>query len=458
MAKIDDLTIEIKSNSSQAVSEIDKLANSLSNLKSAGKLTTVTNNLKKLNTAISELNVPTKTVNNLNKLSNSTVKLKNNLKGVGKIATGTKTSLMGAFNLKALNIMGIVYGVKMVSEALGNNVNSMNEYIENMNLFKVAMGEYYEEAFAYADRLQDIMGIDASEFMRSQGTFMSIAKGFGLATDMAYKMSKGLTEVSYDLSSFFNIATDEAFLKVRSGIAGELEPLRALGFALSQASLQELALEKGITKKVNAMTEGEKAQLRYVAIVEQANNMGVIGDFARTLTSPANAMRILKQQVTQLGRAIGSVLIPIITQVIPYVQAFVKVLTDGIKALATLMGFKMPEWTASDWSSNIGDSVEDTSNALGTASDNAKKLKKALMGFDELNIIPEPNNSSSGSGSSIGTGGDLGLDLASVWDEALLSSISRETDGIIEKFKTLGQNIKEAFNTQTVKDFFDVLS
>lgn len=373
-----------------------------------------------------------KITSNSTKASNSLQKLSNSL---GKVNTSMqKTNTI--FTKSNLVFGGMVLGLRKVSQALTKSVGSINDYIENMNLFHVSMGEFYEEAKEYAELIQDKMGIDSSEWMRNQGVFMSMAKGFRMANETAYEMSKGMTELSYDMSSFYNIPIEEALTKMRSALAGEIEPLRALGISLTEATLQEFALANGITKKVNAMTEAEKAQLRYVAIVDSATKQGVIGDFARTLESPANAIRILKQQITMLSRSIGSVFIPIIQQVLPYVQAFVKVVTQAVTWFAKLVGFKMPEWDNKSWESGAT-SVSDTADALGNATAKAKEYKKQLQGFDELNVIPAPQEASGGSGASVGTGGDLGLDIKSVWDKSMITSISTEVDKLVEKIKNL---------------------
>ena len=420
---IDTLDIKIKSDSSAAVKAIESLASSLNALKQS---------CSKVGTAAKQLD----------KFSDSLKKLGDGgSKGVSAI-TKLGSALKGVLN---------IYAIKKTGEAIGGWINSTNEWIENTNLFRTSLGQYADEATEYAELLQDKLGIDSSEFMRAQGVFMSMANGFGLASDKAYQLSKGMTEVSYDLASFFNLPIEEAFLKVRSGIAGELEPLRALGFALSQATLEELALSKGITKAVASMTEAEKAQLRYTAIVEQATQMGAIGDLVKTLESPSNAIRILKQQIVQLGRALGSVFIPILTQVIPYVQAFVKVLTSLISRLAVLVGFEMPDWTSSDWNGISG-----ASESLEDATENAKKLKSVMLGFDELNVI-DPNQNS---GRGLSAGGGVDLDLQEVWDQSLISQIDSEVDRITAKFTTMGLTIKNAFleNKDLIFDFIMVLS
>lgn len=417
LKKIPEVTSQLKT---EAIVEFSKKMNELSNALDpvAIKLDAIGTEIQNINVFIkgSKFDKLTKDLQNVEKTSKKTTSIFSKLKKLFHKFAGVLTS----------------FGL---GNALQNPILSINEYIENMNLFKVSMGEFYNEAKEYAELLQDKMGIDSSEWMRSQGVFMSMATGFGLANGQAYKLSKGMTELSYDMSSFYNIPIEESLTKMRSALAGEIEPLRQLGISLTEATLKELALEKGITKNVEAMTEGEKAQLRYVAIVEKASSQGVIGDFARTLESPANALRILEQQLLQLGRAIGSVFLPILAQAMPYVQAFVKVVTDAVKSFAILLGFKMPEWDASSWNSG-STGIEDTATALGDATSKAKEYKKSLQGFDELNIIPaQQEASSSGSGSSVGTGGDLGLDIESVWDKAMIEGITTQADKLAEKMK-----------------------
>jgi len=330
--------------------------------------------------------------------------------------------------------------VHIIGNTIGQWINNVNNYVENVNLFTVSMGSYADSAMAYAERVSELMGIDVSEWIRNQGVFMSIATGFGLMEDKAYALSKGLTELSYDISSFFNVsldADDGAFAKVRSGLAGELEPLRALGYALDEATLQQVAYDHGVQMSIGTMTQAQKAMLRYTAIVEQSARMGVIGDLSRTLVTPANAIRILRAQIQQLTRALGSLFIPILIKVIPYVQAFTQIVTAAIQRLATLVGFELPTIDYSGLEKVAG-SVEDTSTGLKEATNNVKKLKSQMLGIDELNVIsPDDGSDSAGAGSGGGYGDDLGIDIADVWDESMLSNIQSEVDEIVEKMKPL---------------------
>ncbi len=278
---------------------------------------------------------------------------------------------------------------KKVVDVIKSCVGETNDYIENVNLFNVSMGQYANNAGAYAKKVSDVMGLDPGEWMRNQGVFMTLATGFGITGDRAYTMSQQLTQLGYDLSSFFNISYEDAMEKLQSGLSGELEPLRRIGYDLSQAKLQAIALELGITKSISAMTQAEKAQLRYYAILTQVTTAQ--GDMARTLEDPANQLRIFNAQVTQAARAIGSIFIPALSTALPYLTAIAKVIAETATSIASMLGFEMPE--IGDTIGDISDGANGMANGFEESTEQAKKLKSYLMGFDELNVINPSENS-----------------------------------------------------------------
>ena len=160
--------------------------------------------------------------------------------------------------------------------------------------------------------------------------------------------------------------------------------VRRLGYDLSQARLEATAAELGITKSVSAMTQAEKAQLRYYAIMTQVTTAQ--GDMARTLDDPANQLRLLKSQLSMAAREIGNVFIPALNAILPYAIALTKVVRNLASGLASLFGYEMPEvdYSGVDAMSTV---AEDTGDALDDATQSAKKLKNYMMGFDELNVI-----------------------------------------------------------------------
>ena len=281
-------------------------------------------------------------------------------------------------------VKSVVSGIKSTVSSIMSFVDKINDYVENINLFDVAMGDFADGAKEYAESVHSALGIDVSKWVRSQGVFMTLATGFGVAGDRAETMSENLTKLGYDLSSFYNLDVEDAMDKLKSGLSGEIEPLRNLGYDLSQANLQAIALSKGITKSVSDMTQAEKAQLRYYAIMTQVTVAQ--GDMARTLPSPANMLRVLKDEFATTARAIGSMFIPALKAIYPWARATFIVVAELASVLATLFGY---EEDSVDTSA-ITDAGTNTSDSFKEAEESAKKIKSYMLGFDELNII-DPN-------------------------------------------------------------------
>lgn len=306
--------------------------------------------------------------------------------------------------LKALNVAAVAITFRKIGHFIAQAVTESNKYQEDLNLFTVALGQYADEAKEYAEYVSDIMGIDPAQWLRNQGIFNTLLTGFGDTAERAQLMSQNLTQLGYDLSSYANIPIEEAMLKLQSGISGELEPLRRLGYDLSQAKLQQTALNLGIKESVANMTQAEKAELRYYAIMTQVTTAQ--GDMARTLEAPANQLRILQAQLTQAARAIGNIFIPALNAILPYAIAVVQVIREIANALANLAGFKLTEVDYSGVNSaavgagSLADNLDDAAGAV-------KKLKQYTAGFDELNVFA-PNT---GSGSGAGAGGAGGFDF-----------------------------------------------
>ena len=277
-----------------------------------------------------------------------------------------------------------------------------NEYVEALNLFNVAMGTGADKAMQYAEKVQNLMGIDIKDWMEYQGGFYQLSAGYGIASEQAENMSKNLTQLAYDLSSLWNTDTATAFQKLQSGMSGQIKGLKQWGINLSVAALRETALAHGITLSTSKMTEAQKATLRYITIMEHTQNAQ--GDLARTLTTPENALRILNAQFELLKRSLGNVVSVIAVKAIPYVQALAKVATMAANALANLLGFKMPEI---DYSTVPDTGITDLGNDAEDTTDKLKKLKKNALGFDELNIL-SPQESTGGNSYDPTFGMDLG--------------------------------------------------
>lgn len=500
---VDDLYIEIRSESSQAVSGIDALANSLSKLKTITRggvgLTTVANQVKRFNDAVKQMSDPSEKIANLVSALkpletigkpnlNSTL---NSLKKIPEITQQLASIDMGAFEtqirratdairplademnkvaqgfsafpsriqrlitqnerLSSSNrrtgssyksiwnpLTGLIakttlyiHAMQRVSRTIAGWVIESNDYVENLNLFNVSMREYADEALRYANEVRDAFGIDPSEWIRYQAVFQNMATGFGVASDQAAIMSKTLTQLGYDLATLFNVDYETAMQKLQSGIAGQPRPMREWGFDMSESTLKLTALNLGIRENVELMTQHEKSQLRFVQIMETARKQGILQNFSREIITPANALRILNQQVVQLRRALGDMLIPILIKIIPYVQAFVRVLTDAARAIAAFFGFELPKIDYSGLG-EIGGAFDDMEDGADGANSAAKKLRNTLAGFDEINLLTQPTDGSGRSGAGGGIGGtDLGIDFSD-YEYDFLGNVENEVNQIVD--------------------------
>lgn len=347
------------------------------------------------------------------------------------------TTSTNAWNsaLKAISFAAIY---RAAAKLQGIAIAKSSQYMEDLNLFTVSMGKYAEEAYNYAQKVSDVMGIDPAEWMRNQGVFNTIITGFGVAGDKAAFMSKNLTQLGYDLASFYNIDFESAMQKVQSGISGELEPLRRLGYDLSVARLEQERLNLGIDKSVSSMTQAEKSQLRYYAMMTQVTQ--VQGDMARTLENPANMLRVLRAELKQAARAVGNIFIPILTKVLPIAIAVASALQEIIAAIAALFGVtvKSPKWGDAIGSASAGSGA--IADNMDSAAGSAKELKRYLAGFDELNVLPDQNQGGSGSGAGVG-GGDLGLDLPGY--DFLKNAVTTQIDEWKKKLEPLVSFVKD---------------
>lgn len=339
----------------------------------------------------------------------------------------TQTSRFG-ISLKSIKTAGVVAGIRMVRQGISKAITESNAYQEDLNLFTASMGQYAKEAQEYAENVGEIMGIDPAKWMRNQGVFNTLLSGFGSVADRSYLMSKNLTQLGYDISSFFNISVEDAMQKLQSGVSGELEPLRRLGYDLSQAKLEQTALTLGIEKSVSAMTQAEKAELRYYAIMTQVTTAQ--GDMARSLDAPANQLRIFQAQLTQASRAIGNIFIPILQKILPIAIAVLRIVRELADAIAKLFHFKLTEIDYSGVG-NLASGAEDAAAGFDDATSAAKELKKSVMGFDELNIIN--GNTASGSGSA-GVSGGSGFDFE-LPEYGFLNDVSKQADEVTQKLK-----------------------
>ena len=170
--------------------------------------------------------------------------------------------------------------------------------------------------------------------------------------------------------------------------------MREWGFDLSEASLKAVALAQGIDKNVESMSQAEKAQLRYIQLWETMNRLGLSGDLKRTIEAPANALRVLASNASIAARELGNLFIPVLNKILPYATAIVKVVRWVASEIASALGFTLTDIDYSGLENAATGLDEELSDSLDTA----KKLKNAIMGFDELNVLGDTGGSNGNNG------------------------------------------------------------
>lgn len=404
-----------------------RMTEALAQLASAGgKVNTATNSIS---SAFSKLSSGTLSLGNLviktaSKIGSGIKTIIGWFQRLGNGSSGLKTA---SFNLGALFKTAVGFkAIQGIIDFGRSAVNLGSQITEVENVVDVAFGSMSDKAYQFASTAKEQFGLSELAAKQYSGTMMAMMKSSGVAQDAASKMSISLAGLAGDIASFYNIDTDTAFQKIRSGISGEIEPLRQLGINLSVANMEAYALSRGITTSYNAMSQAEKVALRYNYLMSATGD--VQGDFARTSGTWANQVRLLTLNFQSLSAVIGQGLI---AGILPAIQALNALMSKLMQAanvfrnfMYVLMGKKLKgsQTGVSDVVSDLGGietAVDDASSGLDDATSSAKKLKKALsvLPFDQLNQLADNSNDSGTASKSLGSGlGDLADSFAGIQD------------------------------------------
>lgn len=359
-------------------------------------------------------------------------------------ATEAEKKHKDSINIKSHDLMTSIHNFEsfahvfqMAANAIKKTLAEAMEWDSIEYQFGNAFGEqadlYYEEI----GRITDALKINKQTFMSSSAMASSMLIGFGVDKKDAREMGVGYTELAYDIWAAYNNVyktfegAEGAMAAVRSAIAGEVEPIRRAGFTIVDSQLAMTAANLGIAYSSQTASEEMKSYLRYLTLVEQAQSKGIVGTYASEMHTAEGAMRGLSQSFKGLVQAFGSLFIPLLQVVIPYLTAFVEILRDAIAAVASF--FNIPFFEI-DWGNGAKEGAEGIKKGMEGASKAAKKLRDYIMGFDELNVIQPPSDSGSNGGSS-DSDEDYKFDVASLWDEAVFAKVSQKVDEIKEKLK-----------------------
>lgn len=381
---------------------------------------------------------------NTNELRKEINKANQTISGLKNSADKSTGGVSTAFKKLKTGIVALGIG-KVIKDSIQSGMDA----IETESLFDTVMGDSKDAVKAWSNDMADALGLSAVNMQKNIGVIYNMTSSMGVAEENALKMSKGISLLTEDMASFYNLDSAEAFNKLRAGLTGETEPLKALGILVDENTVKQVAYSKGIAENGAELTQQQKVLARYVAILQQTNNAQ--GDLAKTLSSPSNQLRSLKQNVVNLGISFSNFLMPAAKVVLPWLNALAKVATQALNSLASF--FKLTGDDAGEDTKKISSNVGGIGDGLDDATKKAKKLKQSLAGFDEMNVLQENTDTDSGASVSGGTA-TVGLDFDLSEYDAHLELLDGKTAELVEKIKGFFASIGDGIDFTNLTNAF----
>lgn len=332
-----------------------------------------------------------------------TKKLKDDTKDASKSAKDFGTSLGAGLKTAAVGVLA--RGISKLATEIPRLTKKSADYIETLNVLEVAFDGNSESIRKFTSNIADTLNLDDATLIKTAASFKTLANSMGYASELGSKFSRMMTQLSTDVASLYNTDIKDAASMIQYAVQGQGKTLKAkTGASVNETTVQLVLDTIGVDATVTKMNDYEKALARTIAITYEMQNAE--GDLARTIEAPANQMRVMGEQLTQLARNIGNVFLPAVAAVLPYLNGVLLVLNRIISSLASLVGFREDAWNNyEDKSKSLKDAFDDLGASVGGVGSEAEKTNKKLMGlrgFDKLNVIKTPTKSS-GSGGSGGT-------------------------------------------------------
>ncbi len=403
---------------------------------------------------------------------------------------GSKSLMRGMERLgNSLNGIIKIFGIGLSIAglvSLGKQaVDTASDLQEVQNVVDVSFGDMSHKMEELARTSVTQFGISRLSAKQMGSTFMAMGKSMVGSMEEASDMAIALTKRSADMASFFNKTATETATALKSIYTGETESLKEYGVVMTEVNLQEFAAMQGITKKISAMTQAEKVQLRYNYIMQQTALAA--GDFARTSNSWANQTRILSEQFKELLGILGTGLITALTPAVKFLNTILSqliVIAQQIGSiLSKLLGITVPVSSVASGVSGISSGIGDIADDMDTAASSAggladsveeagKAAKGALAPFDKLTVLNQDLGAGGGGAGAGGAGGVGGGGISiptletSGLDESAnaLDQIENKLQPIIDKLKELKGIFIEGFEfgfgdwepkVESIKESFD---
>ena len=374
-----------------------------------------------------------------NKTDKGTQDVNKNLKSISKTAKNLKNDIVGMFSNA---IFGL--GAKGIGEKIVSLSKKSADFIETLNVLDVAFNDNTKDIRKFTSNIADTLNLDDASIIKMASSFKILGNSMGYADEMGTKFSKLMTSMAVDTASLFNMSLSDTQSMLQSAVQGQTKTLRTkTGVSILDRDVQTTLDVLGVDAYVENMNSAEKSLARVITMTYRLRESQ--GDLARTIEAPANQFRVLGEQISMLARNIGNVFLPVIAQILPYLNAILIVLNKLISSLAALVGFKENAWdTYKKQADNLSEAFEDLGTSVGGVGDAAKETKKQLSGlreFDKLNVIKTPTSSGSAGGGGAGSG--INQNLLDAFN-TVFDNYNSMLDGVETKATKIAKKIMDA--------------
>ena len=372
--------------------------------------------------------------------------------GQSGLSAMTKTAIKFGVALGGLSLIG--RAARGLADFAGDSIAAASDLAESTSKAEVVFGEFSDTIFEFTGNAPAALGVSTQAAIEMTGTFGNLFTSLGLSREAAADLSPDIVQLGADLASFNNLDVEDALLKLRAGLVGEVEPLRSLGVSFLAADVERKAFELGLQSVDGTLTEAAKVQARYALIVEQTGNAQ--GDFARTADGVANRQRTLNAEFDNFTTRVGQALIPayeallaIAPQVLESIEGLVPVLQDATLAVAD---FFQSVADAKDEGTGIVEIV----NGIGLA-------------FGQLNVFPSIARQSIGALFDAVTQDsegfadnldDIRTQLSSVFERGAVAGLVNDLEDGVDASDAFAKSVGDlssAFNFSSVDDYTDAV-
>ena len=276
-------------------------------------------------------------------------------------------------------------------------------------MYMAVFGDKANEMNAWIKSVNQSMGLGVNNTKQYTAIIQQMGHAMGLTSNEAMNMSQKMAVMAGDISSFYNVPIAQAQEDLRSALSGSNETLQKYGVILREDTIKQFAYTNGIAAMGAELTSAQRAMALTMMVERQLGQAN--GDMAKTLTSPSNQLRILKNNLNELKVALGNCFLPVIQVILPLANKLLQILTVVTQKVADFISvalFGVNIFTSSGGGGDASDTFGDVADSSGVIADNfgeankdAKEMVKSLASFDKLNVLN--SNKSSSSSSSTGS-------------------------------------------------------